>query len=61
MAEAESKGVIELMGYCLVLMSAATRMARIYSIAFCQPPVVVALVNNWLEPQNVKRPMLAVF
>lgn len=32
-AEAESKGVIELMGYCLVLMSAATRMARIYSIA----------------------------
>jgi ribosomal-protein-alanine acetyltransferase len=32
-AESKNDGVGELLGYCLVLMSAATRMARIYSIA----------------------------
>ncbi|MGO1749533.1 MAG: GNAT family N-acetyltransferase/peptidase C39 family protein [Marinobacter sp.] len=32
-AETENEGEKELLGYCLVLMSAATRMARIYSIA----------------------------
>ncbi len=32
-AETENAGMRELLGYCLVLMSAATRMARIYSIA----------------------------
>lgn len=32
-AETVNEGVSELQGYCLVLMSAATRMARIYSIA----------------------------
>ncbi|MBU2874361.1 GNAT family N-acetyltransferase/peptidase C39 family protein [Marinobacter salexigens] len=32
-AESKNDGIGELLGYCLVLMSAATRMARIYSIA----------------------------
>lgn len=32
-AETKHEGESELLGYCLVLMSAATRMARIYSIA----------------------------
>lgn len=32
-AESKNEGLSELLGYCLVLMSAATRMARIYSIA----------------------------
>lgn len=32
-ARGEGEGKSELLGYCLVLMSAATRMARIYSIA----------------------------